>query len=281
MEKLKQLCFLTLLTMLFASCSRIVSTDYEVMEHGTITAADSLNRSLSVCPLTTGATETWYVGNHPLFDALSLRVLGYTKRVNIGDTVYVYRDGGKIFISKCSIADAKDINEFLCSFYWQNIAQNWYWFLLIFGIIALCLIAEKEVASLFALVIGFAVTLGLTGLANRLQPMFEGTITEISADFVKLDSARIVPYASLEDIKTRKPVKVGQNVTLYSAEYLTGRKIFFSSQKLNREAVTAPQSYPEVWLKSTLFFFVGVLLMQIPFYCIQEELNKRKRQSKN
>lgn len=269
-----------MLAALSVSCSRMVSKDYEVMQHGTITAIDSQNGCLSVRTPATGAIQIWYV-NNSFCDVLSLYVLAYDTRLNVGDTVYVYRDGSNIFASKCSIADAKDINEFLCSYYWQNIAQNWYWFLLIFSIIALCIITKKEAATLFALVIGFSITLGLTGLANRLQPMPGGTITEITADFVKLDSARIVPYAALEDIKTHKPVRVGQNVMLYSAEYFGNRKIFFSSQKLNNDTLTAPQTYPEVWLKSSLLFCIGIFVMLIPLDFLIRWWNKRKQKSKN
>lgn len=276
MKKLKQLCFLTLLTMLLASCSRMVSTDYDVMEHGTITAIDSLNRSFSIRSLTSKETKTWYVDN-PCVGALSIYGLVYLDDLAVNDTVYVYRDGGEMLVSKYSIADVKDLNDSLCSYYWLNIAENWYWFSLIISIVALCILTANDKVAAFAILVGLALVYGMTGLFSRLRPMQEGTITEITENYVKLDSSRIIPYASLTDLKTHKRVRLGQNVTLYETEYLGGRKIFFSSQKLNPQAVEAPQTYPEVWLKSLIFYFISVIVVQIPFLYLPLGENKRKK----
>ena len=282
MGKLKQLCFLALFTVLSASCSRMVSTDYEVMQHGMITAVDSVGYNLTVRSLATDSVRIWYVDQ--LFtDLLSLRGVGYCETIATGDTVYVYRDGGEIFASKCSLADVKDLNKSLCSYYWQNIAEKWYWFLLIFGIIALFMadVIKGDFLCAFALVIGFFLTLGLTGFSGQLEavPSGVGKITKITADYVALDSNRMVSYATLADLKAHQPVKVGQEVILYSITYVDSRKIFFSSRELNKQAIAASQTYPEIWLKSTLFFCFGIFVMQIPFYYLKRWWDKRKNRN--
>lgn len=269
------------LLLLSVSCSRIVSTDYEVMEHGTVAAIDSINRSLSVRAIATDTVQTWYV-DRPYVDMLSLWLVSYTN-IAVGDTVYIYRDGGEMFASRCSIADVKDINEALCSWYWQNIAQNWYWFLLIFGIIALYTtgIIKSETGVFFAVVIGLAATYCLTMTGSRLSLTAEGTVTEITENYVKLDDAVIVSYATLNDLKMHQPITVGQRVTIYSAEYWNGRKIFLSSQKLNEAAIKAPQSYPEIWLKSFFLFLLGVLSGHFLFYYLQKWYKTKRSETFN
>ena len=280
MNKLKQLCLLTLVLIFSCSCNRLVSADYDTIDTGTITDVDKTANNLTIQSFQSGATHIWYVDRAEL-DALSMYGGEYRDKLKQGDTVYVYRDGGEIFVSKRSIADAKAINTALCDYYWLNLGKQWYWLLLIF-VVAACVMVycSESFFSLLILAAGWGALLMLSNIDNKLEYTSEGTITRIASCYVELDNSVIVPYATLNDIATHNPVCLGEKVSLYnyraslsSAE----NKIFFSTRKLNQEALQATQAYPEIFLRTTVLYWFFTVITQIPFVYLKDRRKAKKR----
>jgi len=287
MKRLEQLCLLALLLMLSVSCSRIVHADYELMDRGEITAINESTNSLSIHSFFKDSQTSWYIS--PLScDGFSLvGGVGYAVRIGVGDTVSIYRHDKEFIASRYDIEDVKNINKALTSYYWQNIAENWLWFLLVFGIIGIwgseiLKQRRKKKTNNFVffscIVIGYIFCLITCNTGASLTPTHCGTITQITPTYVSIDNSYTTPYATLDDIATHQPVKVGQKISLYCYSpnrFPTGTQIFFSTHKLNEKGLDAVQTYPEIWLMTTALFFITIILSQVPFYFFNKFITKK------
>ncbi|MCM1323785.1 MAG: hypothetical protein NC218_06450 [Acetobacter sp.] len=286
MEKIKQLCLFALLLVLSTSCNKLTGTDYETMDYGIITTVDSTKYSLTVHSLTTDSSHNWYVKT-PLYDNLSTWGFAYSSPITIGDTVYIYRDGGNLLVSQYNLTDADNIDNALFQFYWHNIAANWLWFGLIFCIIGILgagmldgvvRFRTSETPFVVAIIVGWICSLVICHTASELHLLQNGTITAITEKHITLNNKDIIPYATLEDITTHKPVTIGMNVSAYryTLDNLNSTCIFFSSRPLNQQVLKTSQTYPNIFLLTSLLFWVTAILSQIPFFCLNEFLIKKK-----
>lgn len=293
MKTIKQFCLLAFMLVFVSSCSRIVHTDYERLDHGEILSIDSVKMGLTVHSFLTGDSVLWFTSS-PDIDRLSMWGLEYHRRVSVGDTVTIYLDNGQFFATLCDIKDAQDINQSLVSYYWEDIANNWYIFVLatlILGVVFSGIYKRVHQfspdfqAGLMVAVaaISYSVFLTYCNCGSTLSQMNKGRITDITPLYVEIDNAHRMPYATLDDISTHRPVKVGQDVVVYA--YGLNSKLdrnFFSTRELNVEAVKASQSYPENFLMTSVLFVIAILVGSGLFLFPNRwlEQRKEKKQSK-
>lgn len=284
MKKIKLLCLLITALMTSVSCSRIVHANYKTADRGKIIAADSIKSYLSIRSFSSDSCNNWYVV-HTQWDELSSRGLIYTQNLSIGDTVYIYQDKSQVFASKCDVSDAKNINKALCIHYWQDIAQNWFCFLLLTAIsggalwVMVKVTKKAQAVPVVVICVCFIGTVCLTKAGYKLEMVLKGEVTQMTPDFVKINRSYIFPYADKNDIVTHKPVQCGKKVWLYrytDSEYKCG-EIFFSSHKLNEQALQFPQTYPEIWLMTSFLFAVMTLVLFFLFYYLSKVVDNIKK----
>ena len=282
MKKLKQLCLLVLLLLFCASCSRIASANYETVEVGTLRDQDTLNSTVTIQPLNQKNCTVWFVQN-ACYDALSNEAFQYSKKLSLGDTVYIYQNDNTCYASTYNINDAKKINRALQDYYWKNVSNNWYWFLIL--IIAMAWFGWGRIESLskspYAFIFGtllICIAAILAGTGKRLYPAHNGMVTQITATQVKLNNNIIYPLASPRDISTQLPIKVGQHVTAYRYAINNAKDgvIFLSTQKLSTPVLKAQRIYPEILLITVLWFWLASLLMSFAIQIIKIQLHKKE-----
>lgn len=281
MKSLQNLC-VALLLMLSVSCSSLVHTDYEKVDRGEITAIDDSNNCLSIQSFAKGTQTNWDV--RPLDkDGLSFSGLSYQDKIAVGDTVNIYQHDDNFIASRYDVEDAKNINKALSSYFWQNIADNWQWFLVSFLVICIVIFCDlKRWSETFAAIVLVLMCVSFWSISNvcrTLQPVYSGTITQITPTYVNInnmDNVYVVSYATLDDIATHQPVKVGQKITAYRYAYYlkTEGKFFFSTHKLNEKALVAPQSYPEIGLMTTFLFFMTWFLVLLLYFFLSGRYKK-------
>lgn len=270
MKTIKQFCLLALVLVFVSSCSLIVHTDYELVDCGKVLSVDADKMSLGIYSFSSGRPTEWY-SYTPSIDGLSMEGGQYQSKISVGDTVNIYRDGNKFIATRYDIKDAQAINQTLASYYWQNIAENWWVFLIffcVFGIVGYGTWQKKHenywlTAYLICVVLGIAISLSIYQAGGRLHVLRSGTITAITSSSVRLNNSTIIPYATLEDISTHHSVKVGQDVVVYSYRFGGSEGAnFLSTRKLNDFSLRASQSYPESFLMTLMLFVITTLVTQ-------------------
>ena len=95
----------------FASCSRIVTKDYELLDSGTVAEIDNVEGKMGIASNRDGVCREWFP--ETMRDGLSVWGICYADSLAVGDKCYVYDGGDKPVISKVSVADAQRINRAL------------------------------------------------------------------------------------------------------------------------------------------------------------------------
>ena len=103
----------------FASCSRIVTKDYELLDSGTVAEIDNVEGKIGIASNRDGVCREWFP--ETMRDGLSVWGICYADSLAVGDKCYVYDGGDKPVISKVSVADAQRINRALCRQYWKEL----------------------------------------------------------------------------------------------------------------------------------------------------------------
>ena len=103
----------------FASCSRIVTKDYELLDSGTVAEIDNVEGKMGIASNRDGVCREWFP--ETMRDGLSVWGICYADSLAVGDKCYVYAGGEKPVISKVSVADAQRINRALCRQYWKEL----------------------------------------------------------------------------------------------------------------------------------------------------------------
>ena len=106
----------------FASCSRIVTKDYELLDSGTVAEIDNVEGKMGIASNRDGVCREWFP--ETMRDGLSVWGICYADSLAVGDKCYVYDGGDKPVISKVSVADAQRINRALCRQYWKEALSN-------------------------------------------------------------------------------------------------------------------------------------------------------------
>lgn len=289
MKKIKKLCVLAVLLMLLTSCSRIVHTDYELVDYGTIVSIDKKEQRITIHSALNNKQISWFVTNCE-FDYLSKRGLGYTKKLVYHDKVNIYQNGKEFFATTLDVRDAQNINKALTTYYWQHLAENWdgilialiIIFIILYIINYTCNISRALWVMVFIWGITLLTSFSLGNIGAVFTPSSEGKITKITPTYVTLNDKYVCPYATLEDISTHVPVKVGQQVNTYSYnidESSIKSPIFFSTHKLNENTLKSYQSYPENLLMTSILIIVAIILENILFF-IYESLSDIKKTAK-
>ncbi len=285
MQQLKQLCLSALVLIFCASCNRIVTADYETVDVGTLRDKDSLNSTVTIQPLNQKNCNTWFVQD-ACYDVFSDIAGKPTKKFSLGDTIYIYQNDNICHASTYNISDAKKINRALRNYYWKNISNNWYWFLLFaiamawFGWGRIENVSKQPFAFIFGgLLICFVCLMTNTG--KRLYPVHSGIITRITPTQAELNNGFICPLATQHDIITQLPVKVGQQVTIYrytqSQQQHEGSVMFLSTRKLNSQILRTQRIYPEILLMTIIWFWLVSFLLIFPVHGIRKCLQKKRR----
>lgn len=279
--------FLLLLTvLLITSCSRIVMTDYELIDSGVIEKVDYDAVSVSIVSNKDKVSRTWMPKR--MFDGLSLRGVYYTDSLKVGDKCFVYDNGDEPIISKVSIQDAKVINDALSRHYWKELLVSERLVTMIalaFVVMAFWLFSPN---SNKYIMIGLVLFLGATAFAviwmnpnRKLEKVGEGMLTEISGKRFVVDN-KTVYYSYPKDVFRKEPLYVGEKVQVYRyGRYRSGvrENIFISKSVFNEDTLKKSQIYPEVLLRTwglywALLLVAGVLLT--PFRISYQRKKARK-----
>ena len=271
---MKQIMFL-LAAILFASCSRIATADYELLDEGVITAIDKENKAISVVSGKDSVCREWFFGT--IYDGLSMRALAYTDTFNIGDKCYVYEDGDKPLISKVSVADAKQVNAFLSRWYWRDLftaGQIGVWVLLALMVHLAFVFPVKDetTATVYFMLTFFALAVAVARKepGRTLEKLGAGVITQIDGARVTLDGQKVYFVAAMEDIADKQTLEKGQSVYVYGYGVYhldgklisgSGEDIFMSRRELCPAALDKQQIYPEIMLRTSgLYLLVQAIV---------------------
>ncbi len=278
--------WLLLTVLLITSCSRIVSTDYELIDSGVIETVDYDAVSVSIVSDKDSVCRSWFPKK--AYDALSLQGLEYTDSLKVGDKCFVYDKGDEPLISKVSIQDAKVINDALSRHYWKELLVSERLVTMIalaFVVMAFWLFSPN---SNKYIMIGLVLFLGATAFAviwmnpnRKLEKVGEGTLTEISGKRFVVDN-KTVYYSYPKDVFRKEPLYVGEKVQVYRyGRYRSGvrENIFISKSVFNEDTLKKSQIYPEVLLRTwglywALLLVAGVLLT--PFRISYQRKKARK-----
>lgn len=276
---MKKLLFFAFLATLLSSCSRIISTDYELAEHGIITAIDAKTNTLTVLSLQDDTSKEWLTSS--TCDELTLNVLHYTKVLNIGDTIYLYHNGKNFLPTRCNIDDAKEINRMLCKYYWQNVPIAGLIILVAFILLTALFVKKIKdrqsifVQSIATFTILYFLAVTVLNAGHRLYPLKEGTVTNLTADKITLDKSFTFPCYKLTTVTPKNGLKAGQYVHLYSyapTNQAHNGSIFVCTKKLNAQALTAWQAYPEIWFKTMVLCLIILALAKITAKVIAKKI---------
>ncbi len=285
MKTITRLCLLAVLLITSVSCSRIVHADYELVDKGYVITNDHEEGSVTIRSSLSNKKAKWFIDPAGV-DGLSLWALGYTDKITIGDEVNIYRHDGVFLASGYNVDDAKNINQTVTSLYWRNMADNWYFFLLIFIVLGIMLsdihrwltgFKTGVFACIMCISICCLTCIAIGNPGAHLYQVESGTITEITPEYVKINDYFAIPYAHLNDMSTHTDVKVGQNINAYvlkNAEHLGG---VFSSYQLNEKSLKASQSYPEVLLMTIFLFVLCSTLSVYLFKSIDYQIEKKRK----
>lgn len=259
-----------LAAILFASCSRIATADYELLDSGVIAGVDKENKAIRVVSGKDSVCREWFPGT--IYDGLSMRALAYTDTFNIGDKCYVYEDGDKPLISKVSVADAKQVNAFLSRWYWRDLftaGQIGVWVLLALMVHLAFVFPVKDetTATVYFMLTFFALAVAVARKepGRTLEKLGAGVITQIDGARVTLDGQKVYFVAAMEDIADKQTLEKGQSVYVYGyGVYLLDGKlidIFMSRRKLCPAALDKQQIYPEIMLRTSgLYLLVQAIV---------------------
>ncbi len=266
---------LLLTILLFVSCSRIVTADYELLDEGVITAIDKEKGMVSVTSRKDSICREWFP--ETVWDGLSMRALAYTDTFNIGDKCYVYEDGDKPLISKVSVADAKQVNAFLSRWYWRDLftaGQIGVWVLLALMVHLAFVFPVKDetTATVYFMLTFFALAVAVARKepGRTLEKLGAGVITQIDGARVTLDGQKVYFVAAMEDIADKQTLEKGQSVYVYGYGVYhldgklisgSGEDIFMSRRKLCPAALDKQQIYPEIMLRTSgLYLLVQAIV---------------------
>lgn len=280
-----------LAAILFASCSRIATADYELLDSGVIAGVDKENRAISVVSGKDSVCREWFPGT--IYDGLSMRALAYTDTFNIGDKCYVYEDGDKPLISKVSVADAKQVNAFLSRWYWRDLftaGQIGVWVLLALMVHLAFVFPVKDetTAGVYFLLTVFALAVAVARKepGRTLEKLGAGVITQIDGARVTLDGQKVYFVAAMEDIADKQTLEKGQSVYVYGyGVYLLDGKlidIFMSRRKLCPAALDKQQIYPEIMLRTSgLYLLVQAIVSGAVVFALVYLVPLFRRKDKN
>ena len=283
---------LLLTILLFVSCSRIVTADYELLDEGVITAIDKEKGMVSVTSRKDSMCREWFP--ETVWDGLSVWGVCYTDSLVAGDKCYVYDDGNKPLISKVSVAEAKLVNEALCSLHWERLLTFgelgvWILMAMVASIgIFLCLFYFKDLGmAVFAClcIVAFTTMYAVfsQSFACKLGKIDCGEITQIEDGTRIVLDGKTVYYASLlTDFLDDEPLKPGQKAYIYEYGILfddsASNEILASKRDVSPYVLEKSQVYPEIVLKSAGIYLALLIGWSAVFGAIAA--NSKGRNSK-
>ena len=260
--------WLLLTVLLITSCSRIVSTDYELIDSGVIETVDYDAVSVSIVSDKDSVCRSWFPKK--AFDGLSLLGLGYTDSLKVGDKCFVYDKGDEPLISKVSIQDAKAINEALCRHYWNELLSLQRLIILVvlaFVVMALVLFTPDNYGyTLIRVMLLFAATaFAVLGMApnRKLEKVGDGVLTEISGKRFVIDN-KTVYYSYPKDVFKKEALSVGEKVQIYRYGRSSSgvrENIFISKCVFDDVTLAKDQIYPEVLVKTWGLYWAMLLVV--------------------
>lgn len=275
----------------FASCSRIVTKDYELLDSGTVAEIDNVEGKIGIASNRDGVCREWFP--ETMRDGLSVWGICYADSLAVGDKCYVYDGGDKPVISKVSVADAQRINRALCRQYWKE--------LLISERLIVCVLMALATMAFWlfspnsgkCIGVGFVLILATTAAAvawmapgRKLEKVGSGVITGVEKKRFTLDG-KTVYYLSLpKDVFNGETLEAGKAVNVYRyGKHRSGirENIFLSRSSFNEATLKKAQIYPEIFLK-TVGLYWGLLLVSggviLPFWAGREKLRRKKTQQR-
>ena len=242
----------------FASCSRIVTKDYELLDSGTVAEIDNVEGKMGIASNRDGVCREWFP--ETMRDGLSVWGICYADSLAVGDKCYVYDGGDKPVISKVSVADAQRINRALCRQYWKE--------LLISERLIVCVLMALATMAFWlfspnsgkCIGVGFVLILATTAAAvawmapgRKLEKVGSGVITGVEKKRFTLDGKTIYYLSSPKDVFNGEMLEAGKAVNVYRyGKHRSGirENIFLSRSSFNEATLKKAQIYPEIFLKT-------------------------------
>ena len=204
----------------FASCSRIVTKDYELLDSGTVAEIDNVEGKIGIASNRDGVCREWFP--ETMRDGLSVWGICYADSLAVGDKCYVYDGGDKPVISKVSVADAQRINRALCRQYWKE--------LLISERLIVCVLMALATMAFWlfspnsgkCIGVGFVLILATTAAAvawmapgRKLEKVGSGVITGVEKKRFTLDGKTVYYLSSPKDVFNGEMLEAGKAVNVY------------------------------------------------------------------
>ena len=253
------------------SCKRIVTSDSKIIDKGQIVQIDKTEQDGAL------PAKINYIAIDSKFynDVVKYTISDWdyfwSRRLSVGDNIYLYNRGGEIVASTLSVKEAKSINSYLSDKWYDNIlgrAGFWVFIFLPIFLIALWYFVLSEVtseATVFAMGVATLISVLISPMVfncgARLQYIDEGYVVSVDQNKVILENNTIFYLDDTRDISCKAEVIENNYVYVYKYEGESSMTEYYASlDKLDSNTYDKKQIYPEKVLITIILWIISFVI---------------------